>query len=193
MIPKILVFNIVDSLSNTYSNKKMLAHNKLIISTLQEREATANGLLVSRESNIKQARTIYIAILAVLLTLLFSNKKENGRTNIQLVLIIIIILSYLIEVHSIDFLERENDCTNIISKSTEKIVNSNMLDAVWIKLDYQKYDREVEKASDGSFCRKLNSAVHPDIEQIGIYIVPFLFIYILFFINVIKQVKKRNT
>jgi hypothetical protein len=185
----IKVFRTVDSLSAKFASDQILNHNNLVISTLQERESTAYNLRMSRESDIKQSRTIYIAILVVLLSLLFNMKNITIDLNIKLLLIITIFVSYLVEVHSYDLLQRQDNCVEIIARSTEEIINSYSLNSTWFTLDYNKYLRQIDEASKGSFIRKLIRATHPDIEQIGIYILPFVIIFGLFFKGNLKMLK----
>lgn len=180
----------VDSLSAKYSTEELLNHNKLVISTLQERESTANSVFASKESTIKQSRTIYIAILVALLSFLF-NKKSGGLawTMKYILLLFTITVMYFVEVHSEDLLQRQENCKDIISKSTENLVNSTELSTKWFALDYRNYLTQIDKASESSFYRKLIRASHPSIEQKGIYVFPYMLILIAFLINIIKQKK----
>lgn len=188
---QVRVITPIDSLSLYYSADQILHHNNIVISTLQEREATAHNALMNREGMIKQARTIYFAVLALLLTLMFSNKKENGRKDVEVILIMLLILvMYLVEVHSEDLLKRQDSCTEIIARSTEQIVNAEDLYSIWYKLDYSEYINGIHTASDGSLERKIIKAFHPDIEQRGIYFVPLIIIYIISLINFIGKKNK---
>ncbi len=188
----IRVFQPLDSLSTKFTSDQIFDHNSRVISTLQERESTTYNLRMSRESNIKQARTIYIAILVVLLTLLFNKKKEDVGLNFKFILLTFAILVfYLVEVHSEDLLQRQDNCTQIISRSTEEIVNSTRLNSTWFELNYSNYLTQIYEATEGSFYRKLMKATHPDIEQIGIYAFPYLLIIISFIISSFRQLRKN--
>jgi len=175
----IRVLKKLDSLSTDITKEQLLEHNKIIIATLQERESTAYSLRMARESNVKQTRTIYIAILVVLLSLLFTKKKEDLELSIKLILILCTILVfYLVEVHSEDLLHRQDNSVLIIARSIEDIVNSTSINSFWYTLDYSNYLSQIYEATNGSFIRKLIKSAHPDIEQVGIYILPFLLICI---------------
>ncbi len=73
----VIVYESVDSLSKLFTSEIILTHNKLVLNILQTREATCANLNVSRENNLKQTRTIYVVLIAVLLT--FFIKKMNTK------------------------------------------------------------------------------------------------------------------
>jgi hypothetical protein len=174
---------------NAVPSNQILDHNNKIISTLLQRESIAFDILITKEGFIKQARTIYVAIITLLLSLMFSKQLENVKKYIELILILLIGMMYLVETHSIDLLERQETCVEIISRSTEKVVNTQSLDSVLYFLDYEKYISEIKAASNGRHIRKYLRACHPDLDQ-TIYIIPLIFIFILFNNSVYRKDKK---
>lgn len=150
-------------------------HNQIIISTLQERESSGQSSYDVRETNMIQLRTIFIAILAVILSFLF-NEKTNKKALVK-ILITMILIFYFAEVHTRDLLNRSKGCNTIVTKSLEQIANSNSLELDWYTFDYVQYRaQQVKAASLNRWYRKAWDALHPDVEQFVFYILPFLFL-----------------
>ena len=171
---------IIDSLttilsdSPTSSSAKTLAHNSLIISTLQERESTSDHLTASHEDSLRQARNIYFGILAVLITLVFSKETEN-KFAICGGLLTFIVLMYLVDVHLIDMLKRESANAQLTHNAVETTVNSKLLDKTWYSLDYRSAVYQLNKAGEPCtrWYRKLWLASRPHFDQIAYYTIPW--------------------
>lgn len=178
---KVIVYEQVDSLSKSLTSSIILTHNKLVINILQTRGATCENLNVSRENNLKQSRTIYIVLIAVLLTWIIDKEKTK---NFVIVLILFLITGMFgVEVHVQDLLVRSSRRCSIVNSSVEQLVNSPSIDSIWYRLNYTEYRCQGIKAKVflNRIWRKLWSAYNPDGEQLGFYVIPFLLLYVYLF------------
>jgi hypothetical protein len=169
------VYKSVDSLSQLFTTNEIVEHNKIIIATLQEREATRENVSVSRENNLKETRTMYVALLGIILAIVF-NQKNNKKLVIFLLLLLIGGI-YSIEVHLKDLLHREQGCCGVVNRSVEEIVNTDKIYNEYFVINYDKLLNQQHKAHDDRLYRKLWKAYDPDLEQIVLYVIPFLLIY----------------
>jgi len=171
---KVRIIKAIDSLSNTLESTEILNHNELLISVLNQQEASAYTYDVIYIDSLNQARTIYIIILAAILS--FLSVKFNRKALV--VLSIFILIMYLVEVHIQDLFDRQVDCRTIISRTQEDMVNSNSLDSIWYSLDYTEFLNQQFLASDTRLKRKIWKSFNPNYEQIAFYIIPWFAIYI---------------
>ena len=169
------VYDTVDSLSRLFTKNEIVEHNKIIISTLQEREATRDNAMVSRENNLREIRTIYVALLGIILAIVF-NKKNNKKLVIFLLLLLIGSI-YSIEVHVKDLLHREQGCCAVVHRSVEEIINSDKIYSEYFVINFDKLLNQQYEAHNSRFSRKLWKAYDPDLEQIVLYVIPFVLIY----------------
>ena len=180
------VYKSVDSLSKLFTRNEIVEHNKIIISTLQEREATRDNSSVSRENNLRETRTIYVALLGIILAIVF-NQKKNKKPVIFFLLLLICGI-YSIEVHIKDLLHREQGCCSIVHRSVEEIVSTDKIFREYFVLNYGEFLNQQYKARDDRLYRKLWKAYDPDWEQIVLYVLPFGIIYLwLLFIMLKKE------
>ncbi len=126
-----------------------------------------------------QGHMLYAAILAVLMSLLFSNDPQK-ESRVQLVLFFLIPLMYLLDVHLRDELQREYDCVQIKSDAIDLLVNRSSNSIRWYSFTGSAYYNELQKARDPDnvHLRKLEEAVHPEVQQIMYYVLPWLAVYI---------------
>ena len=180
------VYKSVDSLSLLFTKNELVEHNKIIISTLQEREATRDNISVSRENNLRETRTIYVALLGIILAIVF-NQKNNKKWIIFLLLLLIGGI-YSIEVHIKDLLHREQGCCSVLHRSVEEIVSTDKIYNEYFVLNYDELLNQQYKAGDDSrLYRKLWKAYDPDLEQIVLYLVPSVLIYIWLLVAMKKK------
>ena len=185
------VYNTVDSLSHLFTKNEIVEHNKTIISTLQEREATRENVSVSRENNLRETRTIYFALLGIILAIVF-NQKNNKKLVIFLLLLLIGGI-YSIEVHLKDLLHREQGCCAVVNRSVEEIVNTDKIYNEYFVINYDELLNQQDKAHDDRLYRKLCKAYDPDLEQIVLYVIPFLLIYVWLLVAIRKKEDSSET
>lgn len=175
------------SLSKSMKSSEKLAHNNLVIHILQTRATTCTNVGVSRENNLKQTRTIYVVLIAVLLT--FFIKKNEHKNFVMLSILILITGMYGVEVHVQDLNERSSRHCSIMNRSVECLVNSSSINSIWYELNFTEYSNQEKEAEKFSrYWRKLWSAYNPDGEQAGFYVVPFFFIFgYLFLVIILKK------
>ncbi|MFZ1517645.1 MAG: hypothetical protein WAU11_02660 [Ignavibacteriaceae bacterium] len=180
------VYDTIDSLSHHFNKNEIVEHNKIIISTLQEREVTRDNAIFSRENNLREIRTIYVALLGIILAIVF-NQKNNKKWVIFLLLLLIGGI-YSIEVHVKDLLDRGQGCCTVVHRSVEEIVNSDKIYSEYFVINFDKLLNQQYEAHNYRYSRKLWKAVHPDWEQIVLYVFPCALIYIwLLVAMVVKQ------
>jgi hypothetical protein len=157
------------------------SHNTILINLLQEREAASDNSIASMESVKMQSRMFYCAIIAGLISLLFTIKKIKRKIILINLLILIIALLYFVDVHQQDLIQR-NTNTGIITKNATNQLANSFTDTVTIYvLSYHEQFAQYEKAAEplGRWFRKAYTAYHPDLPQIVYYILPF--VYFLFY------------
>ena len=184
---EIIVYEPVDSLSKSLTSSIILNHNKLLINYLQTRGATCANLSASRESNLRQTRTIYFVLIAVLLTLIFNKKKNKSFV---LFILILIVGMYAVEVHVQDLFVRSSRHCSIVNRSVQHLVNSSSIDSIWYRLNFTEYLDQEEIATDllNRYLRKFWSVYDPDGEQLVFYVGPFFLIYgYLFWVIIWKK------
>lgn len=169
------VYDTIDSLSKHYAKNEIVEHNKIIISTLQVREATRDNAIVSRENNLREIRTIYVALLGIILAIVFNQK--NNKKWVIFWLLLLIGSMYMIEVHLKDLLHREQGCCAVVHRSVEEIVNTDKIYDEYFVINYDELLNQQDKAHDNRIYRKLWKAFDPDLEQWVLYVIPFLLIY----------------
>jgi len=169
------VYDTVDSLTHLFTKNEIIEHNKTIISTLQEREATRDNVSVARENNLRETRTIYVALLGIILAIVFNQK--NNKKWVILWLLLLIGGIYSIEVHLKDLLHREQGCCAVVHRSVEEIVNTDKIYNEYFVINYAELLNQQDKAHNNRLCRKLWKAFDPDLEQLVLYVFPFLLIY----------------
>ncbi len=167
-------------------------HNSALVSILSQRESAFHNQDLAEESWVWQARMFYSAIVAaVLASTLFARNRDKRTTKcIRLVLIAFISFMYLVEVHLEDLrLRDESPMKPTIEAIDDSLLNRSRDDSTWFKLDYSKIDTLLQRAGDdsthsfisNSLCRKLRDARHPDLVQIGFYVIPFYTLCFLVF------------
>ena len=172
---EIIVYEPVDSLSNSMTSSEILTHNKLVINILQSREASCANDGVSHVNNLNQSRTIYVVLISVLLAFILKEKKN--KIFVIILILFVIVGMYAVEVHVQDLQARQKGSCSIMHKSVNFLVNSNSIDSIWYGLNYDKYTAQDSVASSSSKKRKISSAYDPDLEQIGYYWFPCGLIY----------------
>jgi hypothetical protein len=95
---------------------ELSAHNLNLISTLQSRESSGVNAIISGNNGLTQTRNIYIGIIGVLLTFVFSRK---GDYKIYLVILSLIILFYGLDIHLSDLIQRSTEFNAVNSRSLE--------------------------------------------------------------------------
>jgi hypothetical protein len=150
-------------------------HNLNLISSLKMRESLGANSILSSEGGVRQTRSIYIGIIGVLLTFLFN---RNGNRKTYIVLLSLIILFYGLDIHLVDLIQRSSDVKQITSDALDLIVKQNPTDSIWYNINYSLRDSQFPKFHDTRIFRKLNSAFHPNIDQMVFFIFPFIAIYI---------------
>ncbi|MGD8305815.1 MAG: hypothetical protein PVF17_04100 [Ignavibacteria bacterium] len=185
------VYDSVDSLSQLFTTNQLFEHNKTIITTLQEREATRDNARVSRENNIKETRTIYVALLGIILAIVF-NQKNNKKWIIFLLLLLIGCI-YSMEVHIKDLLHRDQGCCSVVHRSVEEIVSTDKIYKEFFVLNYEEFLKQQINAGDDRLYRKLWKANNPDLEQIVLYVLPFVGIYVWLLLAMIKKEDSAET
>lgn len=149
------------------SDKFLQNHNSVLISTLANYVAIDANEIFERNRIILQVRLFYAAILAGLVSYLYSNPKPL----IALFILLLIIIMYLQEVHLEDLLRRSTICYFIKCKAVEQLIN---VKPRWYKLKYESLHKQQEKASRHRWRRKFSYACNPSIEQIIFYCIPWL-------------------
>lgn len=179
------VYKSVDSLSQLFTKNEIVEHNKIIISTLQEREATRDNLSVSKENNLRETRTIYVALLGIILAIVL-----NQRNNKKLIIVLLLLLIggiYSIEVHLKDLIHRGQGCCSILHRSVEEIVSTDKIYNKYFVLNFDELLNQQYNAHDDRIYRKLWKAFDPDWEQWVLYVFPFLLIYVWLLVAIIKK------
>lgn len=180
----------VDSTKAT--SNSILNHNERLISSLQVRESLDANSMFSQIDGIRQTRSIYVAIIGIILTLIFSNSKIE-RVFVYLSLLVIIFIFYGLDIHLEDLLERSKQTKDLTSNALNTLINEVPQDSIWYELNYKSRNIEFEKLSTTSFCRKLINMFHPsDAVHVILYIIPLPIFYLFFAYSTKKYLQNRN-
>ena len=170
------IFKRVDSVK--VSLAKVSSHNEDFLTLLEQREASSRSQYSSHENVLAQARTIYVAILSILISLIFGREPTN-KILICWILLCLISVMYLLDIHTCDLMERETYTNQLISKTINKRLNANPLDSTWFAVADSAYQEQLAKASlwPDRWYRKFVEAFHPSLVQLSYYLIPFLFLH----------------
>jgi hypothetical protein len=175
----------VDSLKHTKLD--IASHNSALISALLQREATDQQSYVSALADQGQTRNIYFAIIAVVLTITYS---DNSRKRIgEIVILVLIVLMCYVDVHLEDQLKRSDDKNQVTHNAVNSLVNAPEASFTWYRLDYRQTENQLKKASQESFCRKLRLGSQFNIERLVFYIIPWILVYIIATLDL----RRKNT
>ena len=169
---------------------KLSQHNLDLISTLQMRETLGHNSILSSNDGLRQTRSIYIGVIGVLLTFIFSklnDKNQIANNKVYIIILILIVLFYGIDVHLKDLKQMITDSNKITSSSLDFIVKQKPPDYIWYNIDYSKRNLQYPEIKNARIFRKLNEAFNPDITEIVFFILPFISIYILMSFKYLKS------
>lgn len=180
----------IENADSIAQNKQaMLDHNALIISTLNQWMSIDGNQNANRESIKMQIRLFYVAIFAALIAFLF-RKNDDSRTRVINYLLILISLIYAIEVHFNDMSYRRTDSYLVKAKAVNLLVNTYQRELIWYIINYDNFRTAWEKSGEKEerWRRKFFMALKPDVEQILLYLFPFVWLLLIsFFENRKKQ------
>jgi hypothetical protein len=160
------------------SNKNSEVHNSTLISILTKYVAIDANQIMKQNRIIIQVRLFYAAILAGLVSYLYSNQ----RPLIALFILLLILIMYLQEVHLKDLINRSEICYFIKCSAAEQLISLKPKNKEWYTLNYESLHEQQKKASNHRWRRKFFTACNPSIEQTIFYCIPWLGIN-LFYID----------
>ena len=168
----------VDTLISTPSR------NSALISILQESISKDLSMSESRTNINIQFRLFYVAILAALVTLVYSSNVSS--IPIRLYLLMFIFCMYGLEVHHEDLNWRLDNLRNIKHHDIEFLINLNPgnttwynvcpSDSVWNELKVTSLNNDLSSRLK-TWSRKLRRFCQPDFDQVVIYILPWIFLF----------------
>jgi len=171
----------------TVSFERAYAQRQNILSVLQNRESIGGSQYSSHENELTQSRTIYFGILAVLMSIIFS-KDLNNKTSIIVILLGLIIIMYLLDVHTEDLMKRELDANYLTISEVHYLLNRQPCDSTWYSISTYDFAIQLGKASirPDRWVRKIIQAFNPSGVQFVYYFVPF----ILFYLFLVRKINK---
>jgi hypothetical protein len=181
----ITILSPIDSLSKPANDVK--THNYALISFLSERKVPLG------EDGLRQARTIYIGIVAVILSLILSSNKQRKKLPIYLILLFLIPLMYALDVHLKDLYHRQNFCEGIAVKNMVILINKDSINTTWYSLDFENVNTYWKAGAEKPkrWLRKFLKIFRPDGEQWVYFLIPWIVLYIFTAIELVKSTKKR--
>lgn len=164
--------------SSRLQKENALSNNTILINLLQEREAIDANSIESKKSLNMQSLMFYCAIMAGLMSLLFTRKGKESKILTSVFLFFIIALLYLVDVHQQDLIQRNESPRKITSEAVDLLVIPYN-DTVY-KLSYDSMNAQYDSAANPGrrWFRKLYAVYHPNLPQIVYYIIPWLLIFI---------------
>jgi hypothetical protein len=155
-------------------NSELIDHNSKLISTLQMRESLEVNSISSQNDVINQLRGIYIAIIGILLTYVISKEDKIFP---YLVILVLIGLFYGLEIHLADLSTLSKNSKLITAQELHTLVNQKSSENIWYNLNYSERDSIFPKIHDARYPRKVLAIFRPDLVEIVLFILPFLFVY----------------
>jgi len=187
-----------------FSTDEIKNHNLALINMFQQRLSMEKSSLSSAENIRWQARTVWLGIFAIIMTLAF--KQQSNKKFQYIILLIIITLMYLLDVHLEDLYNRQNIRPQIIGRTIEELVdfkykkrinsttnkeknNCSLNDSTWYDYNSIALAFKLNDASKSCarFNRKLHLAYKWDLVRLTYYIVPWLILYILLIFDAHKK------
>ena len=165
-------------------------HNLNLISSLEMRETLGANSILSNNDGLRQTRSIYIGVIGILLTFIFTRRDNNKA---YIIILSLIVLFYGLDIHLKDLIQRSIDSNQITSHALDSIVKQKPIDNIWYNIDYSKRNLQYPNIRDARIFRKLNAAFNPNIVQIVFFLFPFVAIYMILTIKYRKIDKKINT
>jgi len=162
----------VDSIKANKSD--ILKHNEILITFLEERESADKASVNSHEDGLRQSRSVYLAIIGVMFTIIFRAQSDK---QFHLVTLLIITLMYGLDIHLEDLIAREQVARDLDARSTESLINFAPTDTTWISFHSAIRDSLIAKSTEGSRLRKLTAATKPNLFQLFYFLVPFIVVY----------------
>lgn len=149
-------------------------HNYNLISFL------SSSKRISGEDRISQARTIYIGIVAVFLSLFFT-KRIKKKFQMLVFLFSLINLMYLLDVHLKDLYWRQNLSYKMTISQMEDLTNSCKIETIWYEVKTDGLNAQLVTAGSrwNRISRKIHWTLRPDGEQIIYFIIPWFALYFL--------------
>ena len=156
----------------------VLSNRAILINLLQVRETIDANSIESGISVEMQSRMFYCAIMAGLISLLFTRKEKENKLITSIFLFFIITLLYFVDIHQQDLIRRNVSARNVTSKTIDKLVNSR-IETFYI-LSFDNMNAQYKKATEpcGRWLRKAYKVYDPDLSQFVYYIIPWLAILI---------------
>jgi hypothetical protein len=161
-------------------------HRNTLVSVLAQKEATDRQLLEISVDGLRQIRSIYIVIIAALISIVFSN---NMNKKIIVIIIGVIVFMYYLDIHVQDLLVRQRGGVDISTKALLELTNISPSDTTNCILSYKDMMDQYEKLKKGTILRKLYIGLRPNIEMIVFYILPFV-LSVIFFLR--EEIKSKN-
>ena len=168
------------------TNSELSIHNTKLISTLQLRESLGSNSILSETDGLRQTRSIYIGILAALLTFIFG---KNNNYKVYRIPLILIIIFYGLDLHLEDLIRRSTYFNEITSNSLDSIVTQKPYESIWYEINYTQRNLQFDNFHNSRIVRKFNAIFDPDIAQSVFYISPLIVVYILLTLRYRKKLK----
>jgi hypothetical protein len=136
----------------------------------------ANSVSVQNDG-INQLRSIYIAIIGILLTYIIS---RDDKIIGYIVILVLIALFYGLEIHLGDLSTLSVNSKKITAEEIRKLVNQKTIENIWYNLNYAERDSIFPKIHDTRLPRKILAIFNPDLVHGVFFVLPFLFFYVTF-------------
>jgi hypothetical protein len=140
------------------------------------RETIGNNSILASDDGLRQTRSIYIGIIGILLTFVFS--KQNYQ-KAYVIILILVILFYGLDIHLSDLIQRTRDSNQMTAHALNQIVKQTPIDCTWYDIDYSKIKAQSHEVESVRIFRKMNAAFNPDFVQMVFFLFPFIAIYIM--------------
>jgi hypothetical protein len=166
-------------------------NNSEVISYLKELLSNDHLEITTQENIRMQLRLFYVAILAAIISFLFSD-KALAKKNIIKVILFIIIAMYSLEIHHHDLFKRSIAASFVRSHAITNIIN-NPTDNISYKLNFDNLHKRMECSAQNRIKRKIQTAFVLDAERFIFYIFPFSFLLIYDILNRKKASQGNDT
>jgi len=147
-----------------------------------------NQVLITRRSERMQTRLSFIALLAIILIPLLSNKGRIKHLGIVVSIAFLFFLSfYFFDIHTVDINSRQAYIMRCYGETASELSEISTSDANKYYINYETLNCLTKRAKKGHTIRKLKNYVRPDLSQISFYLIPITIILGIYFYSYNKQ------
>lgn len=172
------------------------AHDQILLNIITAQSAISQNILNAYDNAKNQVRFFYSAIIAALLTVMFTVSAVK-RDRVAVVALLVIASMYMLEVSFADLSNRQVAKNTALGLAQDTLSDLMPSDSTWYSLDYSAHVSQADSASGPAVrrYRKIALALQPNLEQFVYYVIPFiLFLVCRCWINTVHlRLKRRLT